>query len=118
MNYFSKRFGIFSFSFLFLFVPVSLSAQTLEKDSAHSAEFQKQYADAVRKVTLEECVRTSSSVDEAKKVRFCSCYSNAYVDKYDHGTLFAINRWAIDNPGKNAIIPLMLMPERKNCQAF
>lgn len=118
MNNFSRSFGIFSFSFLILFVPATLSAQTLKKDPAQSAEFKKRYADRVRNVTFKTCVRTASGVEEAKKVAFCECYSNAYVDRYDYETLSLINQWAMDNPDTNAIIPLMLLPERANCQVF
>ena len=119
MSYSSRCFGIFSFSFLILlFVPAVLSAQTFKKDSPQSAELKKRYADRVQKVTYKTCVRTVTSVDEAKKVAFCECYSNAYVDRYDYETLSLINQWAMDNPNTNAIIPLMLLPERKSCKVF
>ena len=76
--------------------------------------------DTAYKQSFQRNVRTgclnSSSLPQAKKETYCSCYARLFTNRYSASELLAMSNWVVNNPNHVAVIPLMMSPEVSRCK--
>lgn len=92
-----------------------LPKRPIERTTAEAAKLKKEFVENLRKVVLEKCNETADIADRAQRFKSCKCYVDSYVDRYTPESLYAMNIWSRNNPGKNSIMRIMLEPERIKC---
>ena len=118
MNFLS-RFLTGSFLSLSLFSPLhshALPTQPVDRSPVENADPKEKFVATLRKIVLDKCNETAEIEDPLERFRSCECYIDSYIKRYTPESLVAINNWSSKNPGKGAIIVLMLQPERSKCK--
>lgn len=78
-------------------------------------EEKKDFVRLVKNTLFGACNQTAGIDDPRERSKNCICYANEYVEKFTFPTLVAINEWALRNPKRGIIIPLMMEKEMKKC---
>ena len=107
--------SLFGFSLLSPAFAQEIPARSVERTPSQELQVKKEFVDLLRETVLGKCNETAQIPDVNKRYKSCKCYTDAYIDRYSPETLFSMNQWAQQNPGKSQIILLMLQPERTKC---
>ena len=90
--------------------------QTNRSSSAELKQNEELFVGRVRQGVFGSCNKTAPIKDARQRSIACTCYANAYVNKYSAQELAQLNQWQNKNPEKVGIVVLMLSPERKICK--
>lgn len=83
---------------------------------AEQKEIEEAFKRSKKQAVFGACNRSAPIKDARQRSTACTCYSDAYVNRYKASTLSLINQWSTKNPDKRGIIVLMLTPERRMCK--
>ena len=76
--------------------------------------------DTAYKQSFQQNVRTGclngSSLPQAKKEAYCSCYARLFANRYSASELLAMSNWVANNPNQVGVIRLMMSPEASRCE--